>query len=81
MHVESMHLQMKKVSSQVILAKRVSDRVGGAKRPEYLSDVAPNARAAQADANLDQGLYIYIYIYIYLYLYIYLFIYLTIALT
>ena len=31
-----------------------------ARSPEFLSDVAPNARAAQADANLNQGLYIYI---------------------
>ena len=34
-----------------------------ARSNESRSDVAPNA--GQADANLDQGLYIYIYIYIY----------------
>ena len=40
-----------------------------ARSAESRSDVAPNARAAQADVNLDQGLYIYIYIYIYMYLF------------
>ena len=29
---------------------------------ESRSDVVPNVCAAQADANLDQGLYIYIYL-------------------
>ena len=35
-----------------------------ARSAESRSDDAPNARAAQADANLDQGLFIYIYIYL-----------------
>ena len=37
---------------------------------ESRSDVTPSARAAQADANLDQGLYIYIFIYLFIYLFI-----------
>ena len=36
------------------------------------SDVTPNAPKAQADANLDQSLYIYKYIYLFIYLFIYL---------
>ena len=33
-----------------------------ARSAESRSDDAPNARATQADANLDQGLFIYIYV-------------------
>ena len=40
-----------------------------AQSAECRSDVAPNARAAQAFANLDQRIYIYIYIYMYIYIY------------
>ena len=43
-----------------VLAKRVSDRVGGAKR---LVSLRGRAEGAQAGADLGQG-HIYIYIYI-----------------
>ena len=39
--------------SNVILAKRVTDRVGGAKRRV---SIRCRAKRAKADANLDQGL-------------------------
>ena len=69
------HGRAKYVHSYIILAKRrtwrVTDRVGGAQRRVHrgakhrLDAMSYRTRAAQEDANLDQGLYIYICVYVY----------------